>query len=101
MQTKNVHFSERPESVIVTTVGRKATIDFPVGITEVEKEDGMEYVAETVYTMSTIATPRLKERIDANYEEWLNIAKQPVKQAPEMYDIIEAINALTDLIIGG
>lgn len=101
MQTKNVYYSELPERVIVTDRGGKAIVEFPCDVTEVEKEDKVEYLAETVYYLETISTPNLKGRVEAEYEAWLNAAMKPSPQPANLSDVVEAINALTDIIIGG
>lgn len=76
MQTKNVYFSEKPDRVIVRTAGKRAVIDFPVNVTEIEENDRTEWLAETVYHYRTTATPNLEERVNANYEDWLKLAQE-------------------------
>ena len=104
MQTKNVHYSTRPDLVIITENGRKATIEFPIDVTEIEKEfDGetiTEYLAETVYSFQTISVPNLKQKILTNYDAWLERAKIPEVQEITIEDLVEVIDALTDIIIG-
>lgn len=104
MQTKNVHYLERPDSVIVTENGRKAMVEFPINVNEVEREiEGeifTEYIAETVYYLPTIAVPNLKERVLANYEAWLEQAMIPEPKETTIEDLVEVIDALTDIIIG-
>ena len=104
MLTRNVHYLEQPDSVIVTEYGRKAMVEFPIDVTEVEIEiEGetyTEYVAETVYSLPTVAVPNLKDRVLVNYEAWLERAKIPEPKETTIEDLVEVIDALTDLIIG-
>ena len=103
MLTRNVHYAEQPERVIVTCTekGERATVEFPLDVEEVEREESTEYVAAEVYSMQTRNVPGLKERVLDNYDEWLEMAKKPEPQKTELSDVIEAINVLTDLILGG
>ena len=101
MQTKNVYYSEQPERIIVNSKGSKAIIELPVNTTEVKTEEESVWLAETVYSFETMNTPNLKERIEEGYEAWLAIAKQPVPQPTNLNDVVDALNALTDIIIGG
>lgn len=102
MQTKNVFYGERPDRVIVRSKGGEAIVELPVNVSEVEREDGTEWKAETVYSIRTMDRPNLKERVEANYEAWLDAAKKVAEpQATSLGDVVEAINALTDLILGG
>ena len=104
MLTRNVHYLEQPDSVIVTENGRKAMVEFPLNVTEIEREiEGetfTEYVAETVYSLPTIAVPNLKDRVLANYEAWLEQAMIPEPKETTIEDLVEVIDALTDMIIG-
>ena len=101
MQTRNVYFSEQPNRVIVNAKGSKAIVEIPVNVTEVQTEEGAIWLAEIVYSFETMNTPNLIERVEANYDQWLEIAKKPEAQATNIEDIVEAINALTEIIIGG
>ena len=102
MLTRNVHYTEMPESVVVYQNGDNATVEFPLDVTEVTREDGAtEYVAAEVYSLRTRNTPNLKDRVLDNYEAWLTIAELPEPQKAELSDVVEAINVLTDLILGG
>lgn len=101
MMTRNVYYAERPDRVIVTANGSKAVVELPVDVTEVETEDGVQYLADTVYCISTKNTPNLKERVEANYDAWVEIASVVEPQKATLDDAIEAINTLTDLVIGG
>lgn len=101
MMTKNVYFAEQPDRVIVTANGANAVVELPVDVTEVETEDGVQYCADIVYSISTKNTPNLKERVEANYDAWLEVASVVEPQKATLDDAIEAINTLTDLVIGG
>ena len=100
MQIKNVYYAEQPEAVIVNERGGKAVVEMPVGVTEIETEDRHEWLAETVYYIETTSTPSLKERVEAEYEDWLEIAKYPVPQPASIADVVDALNALTEIVIG-
>lgn len=102
MQTRNVCYGELPNNVMVYTHGGEAVVEFPVNVTEVPTEDGSQWVAETVYYVRTRNTPGLEGRINANYAAWLEAAKKAIDpQTPTMADLVEAVNTLTDLLIGG
>lgn len=101
MQTNNVYYAERPEQVEVTVRGGKALVDFPVNVSEVETEEGTMYLAESVYSFLTVAVDGLEERIKSNYDAWLAKAKEVEPQAVSLSDVVEAINTLTDIVLGG
>ena len=101
MQTRNVYYSQQPDRVIVNTRGSKAIVEIPVNVTEVETEDGKWWLAEVVYFFKTMNTPNLKERIENAYDTWLDLAKKPSPQTTELTDVVEALNALTEIVLGG
>ena len=101
MLTRNVFYSERPETFSILHYGTKAVVSFSLNVSEVETEEGTQYLAEEVYSLETIYTPNLAERIEENLEAWLNKAKEPEKETVTLSDIMEAINTLTDIVIGG
>ena len=101
MQTKNVYYSNQPDAVIVTERGKKAVVEFPCNVTEIKEGDRTEWLAANVYYIETVATPNLKERVEAEFEAWLEAAKEPGPQPTSLDDVVEALNALTDIIIGG
>ena len=100
MMTRNVHYSEQPELIIITSHGANAVIEFPINVERIVVTDGdgtdrYEWVAEKVYSVRTVATEDLKERVEAYYSEWLELAKEPEKIDTTIDDLVEAINALT------
>ena len=105
MQTKNVFYSEKPDKVIVTANGKTALVEFPVDVKKITTGEGeearIEYVAETVYAIKTTNTSNLKERVSKHYDAWLEVAKHIEPQHPSLSDVIEAVNTLTDIIVGG
>lgn len=101
MQTKSVYYSEQPDRVIVNAKGSKAIVEIPVNVTEIETEDGKNWLAEVVYSFETMNTPNLKERIENAFDKWLEVAKKPAPQTTELTDVVEALNALTEIILGG
>ena len=101
MLTKNVHYSERPNRFEIQSNGQKACVEFPLNITEVETEEGTEFVAATVYSLETSYTPNLAERIEADFDSWLKKAKEPEMPQTTLEDVVEAVNMLQELIIGG
>lgn len=101
MQTKNVYYSERPDKVIVTERGGKAIVEFPCRVEKIQSEDKGGWLAEIVYYLETMPTPNLRARVEAEYEAWLDVAKKPAPQPTNLADVVDAINALTDIIIGG
>ena len=101
MLTRNVYYSEQPDRVIVYTSGDKAIIEFPINVSEVEVEESTNWLAEEVYSIKTTNTANLAERVEANYDAWLDLAKQPEPQSPQLGDVVEALNALTEIVLGG
>ncbi len=101
MLIRNVYYGEQPDNVIVTERGGKAVIEFPTNVSEIETEDGVQYKAEIVYYIETSATPNLKARVEAEFDAWLELAKVPVSQPATLNDVVEALNALTEFVIGG
>ena len=102
MQTRNVCYGEQPNNVMIYTHGGEAVVEFPVNVTEVPTEDGSQWIAETAYSIRTRYTPGLEDRVNANYAAWLEASKKAVDpQTPTMADLVEAVNTLTDLLIGG
>lgn len=101
MQTKNVYYAHRPEKIIITENNGYAVVELPVNVSEVETADGMQYLAETVYYVKTKATTNLKSRVKKKYSAWLEVASVIEPQRATLDDAIEAINTLTDLVIGG
>lgn len=104
MLTKNVHYADRPDRVIVTTCGSTSLVEFPIDITEITiegDEPRKEYIAESVYSLKTTSTPNLKERVEAHYYDWLDTAKTPSVPHTTLEDVVEAVNVLQAMIIGG
>lgn len=101
MQTNDVYYADKPNRVMVTTNGNNALVGFPINVSEVETEDGVQFLAEKVYSIKTQNTDNLLERVEANYESWLDVAKIVKEPTTTMDDLVEAINALTDMVIGG
>ena len=101
MQTNGVYYADRPDRVMITTNGSNALVEFPINVQEIETEDGIQYFAEKVYSIKTQATDNLLGRVEANYDAWLDIAKIVEPPQTTVDDLVEAINALTDMVIGG
>lgn len=101
MQTKNVYYAQPPEKVIVTANGNKAMVEIPVNISRIENEEQVLFMAETVYSVATANTSNLKERVMNNIDAWIEIAKKTEPQEVSMSDVVDAINALTDIVLGG
>ena len=101
MQTNDVYYSQRPGKFAVSRNDGKALIEFPVNVSEVETEDGTQWKAETVYSVETMDHAGLEERVEANYDAWLDRAKEVEPQTASLTDVVDALNALTDLILGG
>lgn len=101
MQIKNVYYAERPDDVIITANKNKAVIEFPVNVTEIETEEGTQYKAATVYVLETANTTGLRQRVEDNYDAWLEKAKEPVPQTTTLEDVVDGLNALQEYIFGG
>lgn len=103
MLTKNVFYSQRPERVSVHRIGQGYTcrVDFPVNIQEIENGDEETQFKADVYSLEVGYTTGIKERIEADYEGWLKVAKEIPAPQPTIQDVIVAVNELADLILGG
>lgn len=99
MMTKNVYFSTRPDEVIVTVKGDRAIVEFPLEVSEVTTDDGVQWCAKRVYSLFTFARKNLKELIERNYEQWLNRAMQTVSaDKVTLDDVASALVELADMI---
>lgn len=101
MQTKNVYYTEEPSRFIINRHGSNALVEFPANVQKVESEDKTEWLAGTVYSISTKYTANLADRIEADFDLWLEAAKQIEPQPVDLNDVVEALNALTEVVIGG
>ena len=101
MLTKKVYYTQEPPMVVVRHNGKNAVVEMPRDVEEVQTENGVEYLAENVYSVKTAYTPDLAERVAANYEKWLAAAAKTEPQKTTMEDIVEAISALTDILLEG
>ena len=61
----------------------------------------MYYLAETVYSIATMLTLDLEDRINADFEAWLEKAKEPDAEKVELADVVDALNVLAEIVIGG
>lgn len=104
MLTKNVQFAERPENVMICRVGNGFTcrIDFPVNIREVEmgEENEVQYLAD-VYSVNANYTEGMQERVENEFDFWFAKANEIEIPQPTIQDAIDAINALTEIVLGG
>ena len=104
MLTRSVFYSQEPERVSVHRIGRTgytARVDFPVNVQQVIMPDEEPQYKADVYSVEVGFTVGLKERIENNYEAWLAVAKEIPAPQPTINDVIEAVNELTDIILGG
>lgn len=104
MLTRNVYYSQRPDRVIVNRIGENGNtcrVDLPVNIEEVEAQEGETQFKADVYSITAGYTANIAQRVEANYEAWLTVAKEVPQPEPTIQDVIDAVNELTDLILGG
>lgn len=104
MLTRNVYYSQEPERVSVHRIGRNgytARVDFPVNVQQIIMLDDQPQYKADVYSIEVGFTVGLKERIENNYEAWLAVAKEIPAPQPTINDVIEAVNELTDIVLGG
>jgi hypothetical protein len=101
MLMKNVYYQEPPAPFEIRQHGKNATILFPTAVETVEGEEETQYFAKRVYVLETGYTPNLEERINNNFDLWLARAKVPEEVPTTLDDVVEAINALTDIVMGG
>lgn len=101
MILSDVHYAHNPD-VTVTVKGKTAVVEIPTEVEAVEREDGTEYIAATVYVVNTKPTPNLKERVLANIEKWKRSAVEPEKEpGTTLDDVVEGLNALAEIVLGG
>lgn len=101
MLIRNVYYGEQPDNVIINERGGRAVVEFPIDVTEIPTEDGVQYKADKVYWLETSATPNLRARVEAEYEAWLELAKTPIAQPATLEDVVDAVNVLAEIVIGG
>lgn len=126
MHIKDVTYNAQPDPFEIRRAGSKAVIVFPTNVEEVEVseepivQDGgngsglpeigggsseatttTQYIAHDVYQLETNWTPNLEQRVTNNFQAWLNKAKIPESKEATLADVIEAVNALTEVILGG
>ena len=122
MLIKNVTYSEQPPSFEIRRAGSKAVIVFPCDVEEIQVEEtepeteesssGLpelgggtktvtQYVAHNVYQLETNWTQNLEQRVSANLEAWKARAMIPEEKEATLSDVIEAVNTLTEIILGG
>lgn len=100
MMTKDTHFADEPQRFIITTADNMAHIEFPTNVREIETEERTEYVAD-VYYMRTANRDGLHDEIKNNYEAWLARAMEEPMPKTSLEDVVDAVNALVDIVIGG
>ena len=76
----------------------RALVSFPL---DVEETDEGCWMAGKVYDINRPWSDTLESEIEADYERWLAIAQEEAVPKATLEDVVEAINELTDLIIGG
>jgi len=105
MVLKNVAYSTRPDTVIVTTHGRNALVEIPTDVTEraFDRDGEMvtEYIAGAVYAVSTLAAPNLKARVEKDVQAWITVAQQTDAPTATLSDVVDALNVLTEIVLGG
>lgn len=122
MLIKNVTYNEQPPLFEVRRSGGKAVVVFPTNVEEIQVDvqeeqpdnggSGLpeigsgastvtQYLAHNVYQLETNWTPNIEQRIQDNFEGWLAKAKIPESKEATLSDVIEAVNALTEVILGG
>jgi len=100
MMTKDTHFADEPQRIIITVADNTAYIEFPTNVREIETEESTEYVAD-VYYLQTVARDNLQEEIENHYEAWLAKAMEEQPPKTSLEDVVDAINVLADIVIGG
>lgn len=58
-------------------------------------------MAGKVYDINRPWSNTLESEIEAGYEDWLAIAQAEAEPKVTLEDVVDAINELTDFIIGG
>lgn len=87
----------------MNSCGSVSVAEFPINVTEITiegDEERTEYVAEAVYSLITGTTANLEKRINEDYEAWLEKAKEVEPQKASLDDVIEAVNALAEIVVG-
>lgn len=122
MLIKNVTYNSQPDTFEIRRSGAKAVVLFPCDVEEIEidntpemqneNESGLpeigsgsstttQYIAHNVYYLETNWTANLEQRVAANVEGWKALAMVPESKEPTLNDVIEAVNALAEVVLGG
>ncbi len=104
MLIKNVYYSQQPPQFEIRRSDRKAVVLFPTDVTRVpanEEDEEPGYLAENVYYLVTGWTENLESRILSDPSKWLKVAKIPTPVQTTIPDLEEAINTLTEIVLGG
>ena len=103
MLTRNVFYSERPERVMVNRIGNTGNcrIDLPTNIEEVESPDGGTQFKADVYSLLAGYTPNIEQRVNDNYDVWLEKAQNEPEPTPEptLRELQETNDMLTECIL--
>lgn len=102
MLLKDVWFSHRPEKIIINKINStyQAKVDLPVNIKKHTDAEGDYYTAD-VYTLIVGYSNTLKEQVEKDYDKWVAMAATSLPVEPTLQDAIDAINALTEIVLGG
>ena len=77
----------------------RALVSFPLNVTELEDNGG--WMAAEVYDITRPWNEGLADAIDANYAVWLQRAKAESEPVATLEDVVEGLNELAEIILGG
>lgn len=102
MLTKNVIYGSEPAAVNVLRIAKtsRAVVALPVNVRSEGSGNEIVWIADE-YRIEREWAPDLAERVTANYDEWLATAKAESVPETTLADVVQAVNDLADLVLGG
>lgn len=100
---KKVQFAENPPEVRVIPIGNgtHARVEISNNVyTDIDSEENTIYFADLYILENVKYTPNLENRILTQKESWMKKASITLPVNPTLQDAIDAINALTEIVLG-
>ena len=103
MLTKGVQYAHEPERVNIRRHGNgyMCTVELAENVRQEQGADGDAVWIADVYSLDAGYTAGIRERVERDRESWLAIAREIPVPKPTIEDVVDALNALTEAVIGG
>lgn len=102
--TRNVYYGNKPEKAYVLKVANTNTcyVELPVNVEEIpgDGERDTQWKSD-VYSIRTLYKESLLEEVLSNYDAWLERAKEESIPEVTIDDVMETVNLLTSIVLGG